>query len=125
MKAKLITAFLIIAVLAVGVCAVGFVRDKRIHNLNVFKPKLYGTVTAVDGTEITVEASVWGEHYERIELSGKTVTFDCQSVTYPDGNFFQDGIAVGEDVYLVVDGYPYDGEELVFDRIYFCVEYLK
>ena len=125
MKAKLITAFLIIAVLAVGVCAVGFVRDKRIHNLNVFKPKLYGTVIAINGTEITLEASVWGKHYERIELPGKTITFDSKSVIYPDGNFFQDDIAEGEDVYLVVDGYPYDGEEITFDCIYFCVEYLK
>lgn len=125
MKAKLITVFLVLAVLAVGVCAVGFVREKRIFNLNVCKPRLFGTVTAIDGTEITLEASVWGDNFERLELDGRTVTFDSNSVIYPDGNLFRDGIAVGEDVYLVVEGYPYDGEELAFDRIYFCIEYLK
>ena len=122
MKTKLLTIFLVLAILAVGVCAGGFVREKRINNLVVFKPRLFGTVSAVDGTEITLDAAVWGSRYERLEQQGRTITFDCRSVIYPDGNRFQDGISVGENVFLVVDGHPHGNDKIEFDHIYFCVE---
>lgn len=122
MKGKLITGFLILALMICAGFALAFVREKRIHNLNVFKPHLYGTVSQIDDTMVTVDTTCWVDGYERIDLTGKILTFDSEDVVYPDGNQFRDGLSVGDPIYLVVDGQPYEGNSISFQHIYFGIE---
>ena len=79
----------------------------------------------IDGTTVTVDTICWSHYYERIDLTGKQLTFDFEEVIYPSGNLFQDGLSVGENIYLVVDGRPYEEDSVSFERIYFSIETMQ
>ena len=125
MKAKIITAFLLLTVTVCGVFAVRWAREQRITNLVVSRPWLTGTVIAADDSTVTLAADVWGDLYETICFDGDTLTFDRSAVLYPDGDKSPDDLSVGDEVALVVEGRPIGEGELAFERIYMVVDYMK